>query len=125
MTRNLFTGLGLLITLFMVAPLLLVVLFSFGSSVVMTFPIPGFTLDWYRALLARDEFAGALRNSVIITGSVGIAATVTGTLAAMVIARMRPRASTTAFFLFGLPMMMPPLVLALASLPFSRPWGCG
>ena len=39
-----------------------------------------------------------------------------GTAAAMVIVRMRPRQSAAAFFLFGLPMMMPPLVLALALL---------
>lgn len=118
MMRHLTTGLGLIITAFMTLPLLLVILFSFGTSVVMTFPIPGFTLDWYRALLARDEFAGALRNSLVITASVGLGATVIGTLAAMVIARMRPGRSATAMFLFGLPMMMPPLVLALAILAF-------
>lgn len=116
--RHIFTAFGLLIMAFMVVPLLLVVLFSFGQSVVMTFPIPGFTLDWYRQLLARQEFAGALKNSLIITASVGIGATVAGTLAAMVISRMAPKPAATAFFLFGLPMMLPPLVLALAILAF-------
>jgi spermidine/putrescine transport system permease protein len=116
MTRHLATALGLLTVLLMAPPLALVILFSFGSGVVMTFPVEGWTLDWYRALLARDDFWGALRNSLIVTGSVGAGATAIGTLAAMAIARMPPRRSAGAFLLFGLPMMMPPLVLALATL---------
>lgn len=107
---------GIACMIFMVAPLALVVLFSFGSSALMTFPIDSLTLDWYRALLERAEFWSALRNSAIVTGSVGIAATIIGTAAAFVIVRMRPKQSAAAFFLFGLPMMMPPLVLALALL---------
>lgn len=114
--RTLSLIVGLLVVVFMAAPLLLVVIFSFNASVVMTFPFEGLTLDWYRQLLARDDFWSALRNSAIVTLSVGIGATVIGTMASLVIVRMRPRRSDTAFFLFGLPMMMPPLVLALALL---------
>lgn len=110
------TTIGILCMIFMVAPLVLVVLFSFGSSSLMTFPIHGFTLDWYGKLMARDDFWSALANSATVTGAVGVAATVIGTAAAMVIVRLRPRQSAAAFFLFGLPMMMPPLVLALALL---------
>lgn len=110
------TTIGILCMIFMVAPLVLVVLFSFGSSSLMTFPIHGFTLDWYGKLMARADFWSALKNSALVTGSVGVAATVIGTAAAMVIVRLRPRQSAAAFFLFGLPMMMPPLVLALALL---------
>ncbi|CAN7489204.1 ABC transporter permease [Rhizobium sp. LjRoot30] len=107
---------GVFCLIFMVSPLVLVVLFSFGSSSLMTFPLPGVTLGWYDALLARDDFWSALENSAIITGSVGLFSTVIGTCAAMVIARLRPTLSAAAFFLFGLPMMLPPLVLALALL---------
>ncbi|MBN9030987.1 MAG: hypothetical protein BGO05_23225 [Rhizobiales bacterium 63-7] len=110
------TTIGILCMIFMVAPLVLVVLFSFGSSSLMTFPIRGFTFGWYGALMARDDFWSALANSATVTGAVGVAATVIGTAAAMVIVRLRPRQSAAAFFLFGLPMMMPPLVLALALL---------
>ncbi|MBS0563262.1 MAG: ABC transporter permease [Proteobacteria bacterium] len=116
MRKILSTAFGLAIVAFMLAPLALVVLFSFGKSALMTFPMTGLTLDWYRALLSRDDFAGALANSLIITGTVGLVATAIGTLAAMFIARLRPARSATAIFLFGLPMMMPPLVLALAIL---------
>jgi len=109
-------AIGILCLIFMTAPLILVVLFSFGSSSLMTLPIPGYTLHWYDALLSRSDFWSALKSSAIVTGSVGVLATLVGTAAAMVIARMQPKQSAVSFFLFGLPMMMPPLVLALALL---------
>lgn len=101
---------------FMVAPLLLVVLFSFSSNVLMTFPIQGVSLEWYEHLFARDDFTSALYNSAVITFSVGALATLIGTAAAVAITRMRPEHEIASFFLFGMPMMMPPLVLALALL---------
>lgn len=107
---------GCLALVFMVAPLLLVVLFSFGSGSIMTFPIEGVTLQWYEKLLQRDEFWSALRNSAIVTISVGVLATLIGSAAAIVVARLRPKQAAVGHFLFGLPMMMPPLVLALALL---------
>ena len=101
---------------FMVAPLLLVVAISFGSSEVMTFPMPGLTLGWYAKLLARDDFWGALRNTLIVSFSVAALATCIGAMAAIVISRMRPKQAAASYLLFGLPMMMPPLVLALVLL---------
>lgn len=109
-------AIGIFCLIFMTAPLMLVVLFSFGSSSLMTLPIPSYTTSWYAALIARPDFWSALENSAIITGSVGILATLIGTAAAIVISKMRPKQSAVSFFLFGLPMMMPPLVLALALL---------
>lgn len=107
---------GICALIFMVAPLLLVVLFSFGSNVLMTFPIHGVSMRWYEQLFARGDFLSALRNSAIVTLSVGVLATLIGTSAAVVITRMRPQQAVASFFLFALPMMMPPLVLALALL---------
>jgi len=114
--RAISTLTGLAAVVFMAAPLLLVVLFSFGSGEIMSFPIQGFTLSWYEKLFARDEFWSALRNSAIITLSVGGLATLAGTSAAIAVARMRPKQAAASFLVFGLPMMMPPLVLALALL---------
>ena len=107
---------GVLTVVFMASPLLLVVVFSFNSSVVMTFPLESFTLEWYRKLLSRPDFIGAARNSVIVTLSVGAAATLIGTLSAFAIARMRPGRSGLATLFFCLPIMMPPLMLALSLL---------
>jgi spermidine/putrescine transport system permease protein len=122
-TRWLGGAVGIAAVLFMVTPLILVVLFAFGNSPKMTFPLNGLTLHWFDALLVRGDFWAALRNSAIVTGSVGIASTIIGTMAASAIARFNPKWSAASFFFFGLPLMLPPLVLGLAMLAFFSATG--
>jgi spermidine/putrescine transport system permease protein len=105
---------GAVVLAFLVSPLVIVVLFSFGQNRLATLPIGGFTLDWYRALFDNANFWTALENSLIVTGATGVISTVTGTLAAIALAVMRPRPAATVMMLLSFPVMMPPLVLALA-----------
>lgn len=105
---------GCLAVFFMLSPLVLVVVFSFGTNELATLPLGTFTFRWYSELLANTNFATALRNSLVVTLSVGLASTVTGLLAALAFARWRPAAANGAIILLSLPVMMPPLVLAMA-----------
>ena len=50
---------GFGVVAFMLTPLVLVVVFSFGRNALTSFPMRGLTLDWYRALFANDTFWGA------------------------------------------------------------------
>lgn len=109
---------GIVVLAFLVSPLVIVVLFSFGENRLATLPIGGFTLGWYRALFENANFWTALENSLIVTGATGLVSTATGTLAAMALAVMRPRPAATAMLLLSFPVMMPPLVLALALATF-------
>lgn len=99
---------------FMLLPLVLVVLFSFGENAHATFPMGGVTLRWYGTLFANPEFWHALKNSATVTLSVGAISTVVGTLAALAFARLKGRAAGAAMMTLTLPVMLPPLVLALA-----------
>ena len=105
---------GALVLLFLVSPLVIVVIFSFGSNQLATLPMGGVTLDWYRALFAHPSFPTALKNSLIVTLTTGLVSTVTGTLAALGLTLLRPRRANIAMSVLSLPVMMPPLVLALA-----------
>ena len=95
---------------------MLVVLFSFGENEHATLPMGGVTLGWYRTLFASRDFLVALKNSAIITGSVGVASAVIGTLAALALARLPMRRAGLMIMALSLPIMMPALVLALALL---------
>ena len=99
---------------FLLAPLVLVVFFSFGENAHATFPVGGFTVKWYEALLESPEFWAALENSAIVTLSVGALSAVIGTLAAFGFARVRARSANLAMTTLTFPIMLPPLVLALA-----------
>lgn len=109
-------GFGGAVMLFMLAPLALVVLFSFGKSALTAFPMGGLTFHWYRALAANDSFWPAFRNSLIVAGAVGLSATVIGTMAALALARLPPRLGNAVMLWLGFPVMLPALVIGVSLL---------
>jgi spermidine/putrescine transport system permease protein len=109
---------GALVVLFMLTPLVLVVIFSFGRSALTNFPMGGLTLDWYRALLANDTFWSAARNSAIVALAVGLTSTVIGTMAALALVRMPARYSRFLLHVVSFPIMLPALVIAVALMMF-------
>jgi spermidine/putrescine transport system permease protein len=112
--RFLWSSFGVLSTIFMLSPLVLVIFFSFGNNPHATLPVGGLTTGWYRVLLENADFWRALNNSLIVTLSVGALSTVIGTLAAAALARWPMRAASSAMTVLAMPVMLPPLVLALA-----------
>ena len=110
-----FAGLAVV---FMLSPLMILVLFCFSEGALLSFPITGLSLRWFEALLARDQFWGALENSLIVTGSVGLISTVVGTMTAMGLARMRSDVSLVVMMVLTIPIMVPPLMLGIVFLSY-------
>jgi spermidine/putrescine transport system permease protein len=106
------------VLLFMVTPILLVVVFSFNQSALTSLPLTGFTLDWYRRLLANGSFWPALQNSVIVGIAVALASVATGTLAALALTRLPARLAAPLTNLISVPMMLPALILGIALVCF-------
>jgi spermidine/putrescine transport system permease protein len=106
------------IVVFMLLPLVALVVFSFAEGSLIKFPITGLTTDWYTTLFDRRQFWAALDNSLIVTGTVGGVSSVVGTMAALALARIRPRVAGVAMALFTLPVMVPPLVLGVGLLTY-------
>jgi spermidine/putrescine transport system permease protein len=104
----------------MLAPMALLVLFSFGKSALTAFPMGGLTLDWYRRLLANDTFWGAAENSAIIAVAVGIISTVIGTMAALRLSQMPERISAPLLLQLRAPVMLPALFVGVALMSFLR-----
>ena len=110
--------LALIIAGYLLFPLVLVVLFSFNTSALTSLPLSGLTFDWYRKLLAIDYFWPALHNSVIVAVVVSAVSVVTGTLAALSLARMEARRAARWIAMLSLPMMLPGLVNGVALLSY-------
>jgi spermidine/putrescine transport system permease protein len=106
------------IAVFMVAPLLILVLFCFSERPLLSLPITGLTLDWIWKLFARPQFLPSLWNSLIITAVVGSVSTVAGTMAALALSQLRRSVSVPLSLLITLPVMMPPLMLGIALLSY-------
>ena len=115
-STSLWRGLGALYVFFLLTPLVLVVLFAFTDRGISNFPINHVSLQWWDAMLDHRQFRPALNNSLIISGSVGLISAVIGTMAAIGLARLPPRRATIGIALVSLPLMLPPLVLAVSLL---------
>ncbi len=109
---------GAAVVLFMLTPLALVVIFSFGRNALTAFPMGGLTLDWYRALLANDTFWRAAENSTLVAVAVGLVSTVIGTMAALSLVRLPARYSQAVLQVVGFPIMLPALVIGVALMTF-------
>jgi spermidine/putrescine transport system permease protein len=117
LARSVWFVIGAAFVLFLLVPLLLVILFAFTDRAISNFPM-GFSLMWWDTMLAHPQFLPALGNSLTVAGSVGAISAIVGTMAAMGFARLPPRRSGLAIALLCLPLMLPPLVLAVALLGF-------
>jgi spermidine/putrescine transport system permease protein len=115
-----------LFLVFMLGPILLVVLFSFGANALIGFPMGGFTIAWYEKLLADTGFLASFRTSVIVALATAIMATITGTMAAMGLMKLAPKPARSALMALSLPVLLPPLVVAIAIVVlFVRGLGVG
>ncbi len=115
-----------LFLLFMLGPILLVVLFSFGSNALIGFPMGGLTLDWYAKLAQDTGFHSAFWASFIVALATAILATITGTCAALALTKAAPKLVRSALAALSLPVLLPPLVVAIAIVVlFVRGLGLG
>ncbi|MFA9230725.1 MAG: ABC transporter permease [Microgenomates group bacterium] len=126
---------SLVFFLFIYAPLLVIIGYSFNSNPVNMMQWEHFTFDWYRGLLGFGERAAdpnnravyvestekmlaALRTSLMVAGLSTTISTVIGTATAIALARYRFRAKGFYNGFLMLPMMMPDIVLGIGLLIF-------
>ena len=63
-------------------PIIFVVIFSFNEGRFQVFPLKGFSLIWYQKMFLDTAFMNSLKNSVLVSLSVGFASTMMGFLGA-------------------------------------------
>jgi spermidine/putrescine transport system permease protein len=111
-------GHTILVYLFLYLPIVVVVLFSFNGTERRVTNWDGFSLRWYEAVLGSREVQRYLTNSFIVGLSTAIIATIVGTMAALGLQRM-PRWFRVPFdALTYISVIVPELVIALATLVF-------
>lgn len=109
-----------LLAAFLYLPILMLVMFSFNDSATLSFPLSGFTLKWYRALLESGSLLASVRNSLIVGAGSALVATVLGTMAAMGISRFNFRGRGLFLGISAVPLVIPAIVLGVALLILFR-----
>jgi putative spermidine/putrescine transport system permease protein len=119
-------GLGFwtfLVVLFLWLPLTIILVYAFNTSNIQSWPIPGFTLRWFRVAWedqeARDALLLSLKAALAATGI----ALVLGTMAAVAVSRFRFFGRETLSFLLVLPIALPGVITGIALSSFYNFWG--
>ncbi len=104
--------------IYLYLPLMILVFFSFNSSSSATV-WEGFSIDWYFKAFANDDIQRATKNSLIIAVVSTFFATIFATMAALALSRNRKIKHKPMFMgLIILPLMVPEIVTAVATLTF-------
>lgn len=103
-----------LIMLFLYAPIVVMIIFSFNESA-STGVMTGFSLKWYKSLLHDGATMKALSNTLILAVSSSLAATVMGTAAAVGISVFKNKYVKKATMgVTNIPMMNPEIVTGIS-----------
>jgi spermidine/putrescine transport system permease protein len=103
--------------IFLYAPIIVLVVFSFNAS---RFPTnwTGFTFDWYIKLFGNRLIGAALKNTLIVSIISTIVSTILGTMIAVAIERYRFRKKVAVNALLFLPVIIPDIAMAIMLLAF-------
>lgn len=101
---------------FMTLPSLIVVVVSFNSTAILSFPPAGLSLRWYENALTYPQFQRAVVNSMAVTAGAGLLALPIGTAAALALERGRLRAPNVWATLLLSPLVAPGVAAGLGFL---------
>jgi putative spermidine/putrescine transport system permease protein len=109
---------SVLVLLFLLLPILVIIPLSFSDSTFLVYPIPGWSLKWYRNLFESAEWTRAARNSFIIAPAATVIATTLGTMAAVGLARANFAFRGLLMSLLIAPMVVPIVVVGVSTYLF-------
>lgn len=110
---------------FLYVPVLFLPLFSFNDSTFISFPLKGFTFQWYESMFANSAMHNALWNSIKVGFTTSAISTVLGILAAKAITRYRLPGEKPIIAVIMLPLVIPEIILGTSLLILVNQIGLG
>jgi putative spermidine/putrescine transport system permease protein len=114
---------ALLVVLFLWVPLVIILVYAFNTSNIQSWPIPGFTLKWFRVAWQDEEARTALALSLKAAFAATAVALVLGTMVAVAVSRFRFFGREALSFLLVLPIALPGVITGIALSSFYTFWG--
>ncbi|MEW6716894.1 MAG: ABC transporter permease [Chloroflexota bacterium] len=116
--RGMLTMHGLMSYVFLYAPILILLVFSFNASRFASGTWRGFTLRWYLELFNNEALGDALKNSLYVGGVSTLLSTIFGTMVALVMERYKFWGKLAFDALLYLPIIIPDIAMAVMLLLF-------
>ena len=113
---------SLLVILFLWVPLAIILIYAFNTSNIQSWPIPGFTLRWFRVAWHDPDVRSALWLSFKCALTATGVALVLGTMAAAAVSRFRFFGREALSFLLVLPIALPGVITGIALSSFYAFW---
>jgi putative spermidine/putrescine transport system permease protein len=113
---------GGLASLWLIAPIIVVVPLSFTDQASFKFPPTGFSARWYSNLFTNPQWRDSLFHSLEIAGAVVVLASVLGTACALGLDRSQLRGKTLLRALILSPMIVPVVIVAVGIYAVFLPW---
>jgi ABC-type spermidine/putrescine transport system permease subunit II len=104
-------------------PVLVLALFSFNDSSIISLPWEGFTAHWYEDAWANQQARDAIANSLVVASLVTVVSLVLGTAAAWGLTRLRFPGRAAVAGLHGSVLVVPWLIIGVAGLIFFSELG--
>lgn len=116
LVRGALSAWAVVIYVFLFAPIVLLVVFSFNANKYGTFPITGWTGKWYGQVFHDYQIRDALTTTIRIAFEVTVVSTVVGTAAAFPLVRSRLPFRSGIRIAMVLPIMIPGLLIGVSLL---------
>lgn len=106
------------VMLLLFGPLILLAVFSFNSSTIISLPFEAFTTHWYKAALEDPGARSSIEHSVVVALIVAAFCLVFGTMSAIGLTRTRFRLRGAAAGLHGATLVVPSLIIGVGAVMF-------
>jgi len=116
LAKGLYAGWAVFIYVFLFAPIVLLVAFSFNANKYGTFPFTGWTTAWYGQVFHDYQIRDALTTTIRVALLVTLISTVVGTAAAFPLVRSRLPGRSGVRIGLTLPIMIPGLLIGVSLL---------
>jgi ABC-type spermidine/putrescine transport system permease subunit II len=116
LVKALLGGWAAFVYVFLFAPIVLLVLFSFNANKYGTFPFTGWTTHWYSEVFGNYQIKDALTTSLKVAAEVTVLSTIVGTAAAFPLVRSRLPFRSGITVGMTLPIMIPGLLIGVSLL---------
>jgi spermidine/putrescine transport system permease protein len=116
LARVLYGAWAVFIYVFLFAPIVLLVAFSFNANKYGTFPITGWTTTWYSQVFSDYQIRDALTTTIQVALAVTLISTIVGTAAAFPLVRARLPFRSGVRIGLTLPIMIPGLLIGVSLL---------
>ena len=107
-------ALSVLVLGYLVLPILVVLPLSFTSGELLVYPLPAWSLRWYREFTTAPIWTKSLWNSVVLAVVTTAVATTVGMLAALGLQSLRSRLKPALYGVLALPLIIPHVMVAVA-----------